>query len=161
MANGFCCVSQHHWRPYKFIIYLEYDDIDKVMLGDGLGSVVSHIGSPKITLKKFHFKLYTLCPQFVQKSNFCSLLYFQKQCFYWILPFLFSCEGQDVGGDPSKRCMWKWNLHFSGITGGFTFQNGCLCAWKNFSWWMAQMSWTPVLQNCPQCSQFLSYAYVK
>lgn len=63
-------------------IHLEYDDIDKVMLGDGLGSVVSHIGSPKITLKKFHFKLYTLCPQFVQKSNFCSLLYFQKQCFY-------------------------------------------------------------------------------
>ena len=85
-------------------IHFEYDGIDEVLLGDGTGLTITHIGSltlPKPT-KTFHlhdvFLIFTrISFQFITSPNIIM--------FFLNFTHFFSCEGQNHGGNTSKRCV--------------------------------------------------------
>jgi hypothetical protein len=60
-------------------IHLEYDGTDEVVLGDGSGLTVSHIGSLTLKSKHKNFILKdTLCSRYLQKPYICAPFYCSK-----------------------------------------------------------------------------------
>jgi hypothetical protein len=88
-------------------IHSEYDGTDEVFLGDGTGLAVTHIGSLALPTPTKTFHLHdTLCVPHIHK-NLISVHHFTKHnnVFLELHPFFFSCEGQNHGGNTSKRCV--------------------------------------------------------
>jgi hypothetical protein len=80
-------------------IHSEYDDTDEVVLGDGSGLAVSHIGSLALHSPTQTFFLRdTLCvPNLCKNLIFVHHLTKQNNVFVEFHPSYFFCEGQDHG----------------------------------------------------------------
>jgi hypothetical protein len=64
---------------FNLSIHSEYDGTDEVLLGDGSGLVVSHVGSLALHSPNRTFLLRdTLCSKPLQKFNICSSSYQTK-----------------------------------------------------------------------------------
>ena len=86
-------------------IYSEYDGTDEVILGDCSGLAVSHIGYLALHSPHRTFTLRdTLCVPNLCK-NLISVHHLTKQNNVFVFILLFSCEGQDLEGDSTKRSM--------------------------------------------------------
>ena len=91
----------------NLLINYEYDGTDEVVIGDGSGFPVSHIGSLSLASSNrvFHLRDTLFVPK-IQK-NLISVHHFTKHnnVYLEFHPSYFFGEGSDHGGDTTQRQM--------------------------------------------------------
>jgi hypothetical protein len=87
-------------------IHSKYDGTDEVLLGDGTGLAVTHIGSLALPTPNKTFHLHdTLCVSHFTRISFQFTTSPNTIMFFLNFTHFFSCEGQNHGGNTSKRCV--------------------------------------------------------
>ena len=77
-------------------LHQDYNELDDIVIGDGTGLKITHIGSTNLSTpsNKFLLSNVLFVPSMKKKkSYFCISILQIKSCFHWIFSISFCCEG--------------------------------------------------------------------